>query len=116
MALVRTRRRLASSSNLRCSSSAWALQHLRLSRLDGQDGDDVALLDMRAAADPQFLQQAIGARKGDDLAIGLGAAGKHQLAAVGDHIGIDHGDAESACRPSPRLPAAPLCFPPIHAG
>ena len=44
---------------------------------------------------PQLLQQAVGARERHDLAVGLGAAGQHELAAVRDHVGVDHRHAES---------------------
>ena len=88
-------RRLASSSIVRCSSMRLGLQHLRLARIVRQDGDDVALLHMRAAANPQLLKHAVGAREGHDLAVGLGAAGQHELAAVRDDVGVDDRDAES---------------------
>ena len=71
------------------------LLDLGLARIVREDGDDVALLHMRAAANPQLLEQSVGARERHDLAVGLGAAGQQQLAAVRHHIGVDDRDAES---------------------
>ena len=71
------------------------LQHLGLARIVRQDRDDVAFFHDRAAANPQLLKQAVGAGERHDLAVGLGAAGQYELAAVRDHVGVDDRDAES---------------------
>ena len=82
MALVSTSRRLASSSTLRCSSSACACSTCASRASSDRMAMTSPFFTMRAAADPQLLKHAVGAREGHDLAVGLGAAGQHELAAV----------------------------------
>ena len=73
----------------------FCLQHLGLARIVRQDGDDVAFLHDRAAANPQLLEQAVGTGEAHDLAVGFGTAGQNELAAVRDHVGVDDRHAEA---------------------
>ena len=91
------------------------LRDLRLARLVRQDGDDVALLHVRAAANLATPEHAVGAREGHHLAVGLGAAGQHQLAAVRDDVGVDHRDAEQLLAAWSRRRGARPCSPRIRA-
>ena len=70
------------------------LRHLRLARVVGEHGDDVAFLHAGAAAHAQLGQHAARARGHDHATVGLGAAREHELAGVIDHLRLDDGDAE----------------------
>ncbi len=70
------------------------LRHLRLARLVGQDGKNVALLDPHSALDLELGQDPAGARRDDDPLVRLGAAGDGELAAVRNDAGLRDRDAE----------------------
>ena len=72
----------------------FALRHLGGAGVVGEHGEDLALLDPRAALDLELGDDAAGAGGDGAVALGLGAAGNRELAAVRHEPHLDDGDAE----------------------